>query len=151
MTEVTDEMRARAKAEAADVLARVMGTYEKPARQPRKSRRRDGGPGRGSNLRERPPKYDRDEAKRLFDDGCTVNEICQVMGAHRSTVSAMLKEKGVDTSKNVGGPKRKSLCGKGLHDMAIFGREVKGGGRYCVKCKSERGKKAWRERHEDVL
>ena len=38
---------------------------------------------------------------------------------------------------------RSDLCGKGLHDMSVYGREIKSGGRYCSACKSEAQKK-WR-------
>lgn len=39
---------------------------------------------------------------------------------------------------------RKELCGKGIHDMEEHGRELpkeKGGGRYCVPCKAETGRR----------
>jgi hypothetical protein len=143
--ELTDEQRARIRAEARAVRDRVMGAA--PARVPRAPAVRRAGPSRrGENLKSRPPKYDRTEAKRLYDEGLTTSQIAERMGAHRATVAVMLDELGVDPAERKGGPSRKQMCGKGLHDMSVHGAEVKGGGRYCKACKSERGKKAWRSR-----
>ena len=39
---------------------------------------------------------------------------------------------------------RQEKCGKGLHDMAESGVEMKNGGRYCRTCKNEY-RKAWQK------
>lgn len=41
---------------------------------------------------------------------------------------------------------RKDMCGKGLHLMEGNSREVKGGGRECIPCKAERGRRQNRQK-----
>jgi hypothetical protein len=141
MTTIDVEQQIHSEVEAMR-LAILNGTdYVKPPRQ-RRAHVPKQGPGRGSNLRGRgPDKYDRQEVRRLFEQGLTVNQIAEALGAHRGTAWRILNDMGIQPAPKVGGPKRKDRCGRDLHDMEEHGRPVKGGGRYCVLCKAEQGAK----------
>lgn len=144
-TELSPEVRERIRKEAQEVRDRVLTGQPKPkrVRAPKQPYQGPTGKKRGENLANRPPKYDRTQIQNLYAAGCTVKEISSITGAHRATVAAALNEVGIDPKERKGGPTPKEKCGAGLHDMEVHGRPVKGGGRYCAVCKSERGKKAW--------
>lgn len=124
------------------MLRRVLSGEPKPVMRVKKSGSSPTGLKRGENLKSRPPKYSREEIELLYKSGMSVMDIVRETGAHRGTISKILTERGLTDRR---GPVPRTLCGKGLHDMAVHGRPVKGGGRYCAACKSERGKKQYQK------
>lgn len=127
------------RSEVEEILFRVKNGIEKPKRvkQSPSVVKANGPSQRGVNMINRPPKYSRDQIKKLFTEGLSVTEIAKTTGAHRATVSAALNDAGVPAQARPRGRHPADTCPAGLHDMEEFGRKVKGpkGGRYCLGCK----------------
>lgn len=82
-----------------------------------------------------------------YQDGETIASISRSFGVGREKVYAWLIELGAYVKAPTPGAQRKPTCQNG-HDMAEWGRPMKGGGRYCALCKRERGSAAWRRRQQ---
>lgn len=82
-----------------------------------------------------------------YRDGETIVSIGRSFGVRREKVYDWLIELGAYTKAPSPGAQRKTTC-QNDHDMAEWGRPMKGGGRYCALCKRERGAAAWRRRQQ---
>lgn len=151
VAQISPEARERIRREAQEIRDRVLRGEPKPkrAREPRKPYQAPTGKKRGENLKSRPPKYSREQIKTLYENGKTVKEICEITGAHRSTIAKALNDLGIDPKQRKGGPVRKDLCGAGLHDMEVHGKELPGGGRMCMECKRKRDREGARRRYHE--
>lgn len=146
---LSPEAQERIRAEAREIMERVLRGEDKPKRSRSSSPRKSPtGLKRGENMLNRPPKYSRSEIVALYKSGKMVKEIVEITGAHRGTVSRALTESGLDPAERKGGPNRKELCGAGLHDMAVYGKEIPKpkGGRRCGECDRIRGRKYYHEK-----
>lgn len=119
--------------EVQEILDRVRSGSKAPpgTRAPRRRQPTPTGLKRGENLSAvRPAPYDRQEIKRLYEEGSSAKEIADRLGAHRGTISRVLKDLGLTR-------RDPNYCKNG-HEMSVYGRIAHGGGRFCRKCKTDR-------------
>lgn len=81
-------------------------------------------------------RLDRGKIVELYRAGSGVAEIARVCEAHRSSVTRILRD---ELGSGYVSPvkKKQDTCQRG-HDMAVHGKPIKSGGRYCAECKRMR-------------
>lgn len=75
-----------------------------------------------------------------------IASIARSFGVTRYRVYKWLTEAGAYASAPSPGAQRKPTCQVG-HDMEVWGREIKSGGRYCLRCKRVRDAVSARTRY----
>lgn len=126
--------------EVQEILDRVRSGLPAPKKTRSRKKSSPTGLKRGENPTvARPAQYDREEIKRLHAEGLGVQAIADRLGAHRGTIGRALTALGITERRY--GRIAQDKCRNG-HDMAVWGRPVTRGGRYCRKCKTDRERQA---------
>ena len=106
-----------AKADAAEVLAKVMGQDYAQAYL--------------GDVGFEAVRADREKIRRA-----RMAEIARACDAHRSSVTRILRDE-LGSLYQSPVKQKQDVCKRG-HDMAVYGKPIKSGGRYCSECKRMR-------------
>lgn len=123
---ITDEHRAKAKEEAAEILRRVLAGEDKPKKTTKPKEKKPPKP--------RGPKYDYERIYRLHNEGRTQVQIATELGCNPRTVHEALKLKyGVGGYPNNSHVAVTNKCTKGHSEW-----KIKADGRHrCIPCDKE--------------
>ena len=81
-------------------------------------------------------RLDRGRIVELYRAGSGVAEIARACDAHRSSVTRILRDE-LGSLYQSPVKQKQDVCKRG-HDMAVYGKPIKSGGRYCSECKRMR-------------
>jgi hypothetical protein len=89
------------------------------------------------------PEYDYKRIAALYQTGLLIQEVAELVGCHRETVTNALTALGIERRPDLGGARRQDVCQRG-HDRTKQ-TPLPGGG--CRQCKRDRERVTWHKKN----